>query len=86
MAKVNKVVRIALSAGIIGWITTNPRRTLDNVIDKHNQDGWNAVYFAEHKTTNLFVAILQYLVLFLTLFLWTFGAGYMILFEKEKAH
>jgi hypothetical protein len=86
MAKVNKVVRIALSGGIIGWLTTKPRRALDAVIDKHNQDGSNAIYFAEHRTTNIFVAILQYLVLFLTLFLWTFGAGYMILFEKEKAH
>ena len=85
MTKINKVVRISLSGGIIGMLTTNPRKALDEVIDKHNQDGWNAVYFQEHKTSNLFVWLLQLVVLFLTLLLWTFGAGYMVLFEKESA-
>ena len=82
--KANKVVRISLSGGIIGLLTTNPRRALDNAIDKHNQDGWNAVYFSEHKQTNILAVILQIVVLICTLFLWTFGAGYLILFEKEK--
>ncbi len=85
MAKINKVVRISLSGGIFGMLTTNPRKALDDVIDQHNQDGWNAIYFQEHKTSNLFVWLLQLVVLFLTIFLWTFGAGYMVLFEKESA-
>ena len=85
MAKINKVVRIALSGGIIGALTTNPRKSLEDVINRHNQEGWNAVYFSEHKTSNLFIWFLQLVVLFLTLFLWTFGAGYMVLFEKEAA-
>lgn len=86
MRKVNKVVRISLSGGIIGLLLTNPRRTLDNTIDKHNQDGWNAIYFTEHRTSNIFVLMLQYLVLFTTLFIWTFGAGYMVLFERDTAN
>ena len=85
MAKVNKVVRISLSGGIIGMLTTNPRKALDDEIDKHNQDGWNAVYFQEHKTSNLFILALQIVVLLITLLLWTFGGGYMVLFEKETA-
>ena len=85
MSKVNKVARISLSGGLIGALTTNPRKVLDDTIDKHNQDGWNAVYFAEHKTSNLFVLFLQILVLVCTLGLWTFGAGYMVLFEKATA-
>ena len=85
MAKVNKVVRIALSGGIIGLLTTNPRRALDQRIDKENQEGWTATYFITHSETNLFMSILRLLVLFLTLFLWTFGAGYLVLFERETA-
>ena len=84
MAKMNKVVRIALSGGIIGLLTTNPRRALDKRIDDENQQGWNAVYFIPHKETNVLVAILRIVVLVFTLFMWTWGAGYLILFERER--
>lgn len=83
--KNNKVVRISLSGGLIGLLATNPRRALDDAIDKANQEGWNAIYFQPHKTSNVFVALLQILVLICTLGLWTFGAGYMILLERERA-
>ncbi|MDD9982244.1 MAG: hypothetical protein OXU81_12940 [Gammaproteobacteria bacterium] len=85
MAKVNKVVRIALSGGIIGWLTTNPRRALDARIDKENQEGWNAIYILPHVDTNLVAFLARVVVLVLTLFLWTWGAGYLILFERERA-
>ena len=83
MAKKNKVVRISLSGGIIGMLFTNPRKALDDAIETGNQEGWNAIYFSEHKTSNVLIMLLQIIVLLVTLFLWTFGAGYMILFEKE---
>ena len=82
--KVNKIVRISLSGGLIGLLTTNPKRALGNVIDKYNQEGWNAVHFTEHKQTNFLVFMFQILVLLATLGLWTFGAGYLVLFEKAK--
>ena len=82
--KVNKVVQLNLMGGIIGLMATNPRRALDNRIDKENQQGWNAVYFMHHRDTNLLVTILKLAVLVCTLFLWTWGAGYMILFERER--
>ena len=84
MRKTNKVVRVSLSGGALGLLLTNPRRALDKTIEEQNSRGWNAVYFAEHRTSNLFVLLLQFIVLVLTLFLWTFGAGYMVLFEKEE--
>lgn len=85
MSKINKVVRISLSGGIIGLFTTNPRRALDARIDQENQAGWNAVYFIPHTDTNLLIAVLRLAVLVGTLFLWTWGAGYLILFERERA-
>ena len=85
MPKANKVVRISLAGGIIGLLTTNPRRALDERIDKENQEGWNAIHFSEHADTNLLLYLLRLLVLVVTLGLWTWGAGYLILFERERA-
>ena len=84
MQKINKMVRIALSGGIIGLIFTNPKRALDNMIEKQNQDGWNAIYYTRHNESNIIMILIQWLILICTLGFWTFGAGYLILFEKEK--
>ena len=84
MPKENKIVRVALAGGILGLMFTNPRRALENRIRKENADGWNAVYFSTHTETNAFVWFISIVLLFLTLFLWTFGAGYLVLFEREK--
>lgn len=83
MPKKNKVARISLMGGLIGAITTNPRKALEDEINKSNQNGWNAIHIEPHKTTNLFIAIVQLLVLLLTLGLFTWGGGYIILFERE---
>lgn len=81
----NKVVRLSLAGGLIGLLTTNPRRAIDNAIDKANQDGWHCHQIVPHSSRNLLVWILQVVVLLLTFFLWTWGAGYILLFEKERA-
>ncbi len=83
--KINKVVRISLAGGLIGMLTTNPRRALDKRIENENKDGWNAIYFMPHKETNLLVSILQIVLLVVTLGLWTWGAGYFVLFERQRA-
>ena len=74
MTKVNKVVRISLSGGIIGWLTTNPRRALDARIDKENQEGWNAIYILPHSETNLAANLARLVVLVCTLLLWDVGS------------
>jgi hypothetical protein len=82
---VNKVVRISLSGGLIGLLTTNPRRAIDNAIDKANQDGYHCHQIVPHSSRNLLVIVLQIAVLLATLLLWTWGAGYILLFQKERA-
>jgi len=84
--KENKIVRISLSGGIIGMLTTNPRAALERRIQEENRAGWNTVYFTSHRDTNLFVSALQVLVLFITLLLWTWGAGYLVLMEREQSN
>ena len=83
MPTLNKIERISLSGGIIGALTTNPRGALEKLIEKNNSAGWNCHQIMPHATSNLFMLFLQVLVLVCTLFLWTFGAGYLVLFEKE---
>ena len=83
MSKKNKVVRISLMGGLIGALTTNPRKAIEDAIDKENNEGWNAIHIEPHSTANLLVWVLQLVVLVCTLGLWTWGGGYMVLFEKE---
>lgn len=82
--KENKIVRVALAGGLIGAVTTNPRRALERCIEQHNNEGWRCHQILPHSTANLFVAVVQLVVLLCTLGLWTFGAGYMLLFERDK--
>ena len=48
MYKENKIVRIALSGGIIGALCTSPRRALDAAVRKHNAEGWNCRQVLPH--------------------------------------
>lgn len=81
--KKNKVDRISLAGGLIGLLFTNPRGALDKRVNEANKNGWNLHQILPHTETNLFVRLLAMLVLVLTLGLYTFGAGYILLFEKE---
>ena len=73
----------SLMGGLIGALSTNPRKALEDEINKNNQEGWNAIHLEPHRTTNLFIWILQLLVLVITLGLFTWGGGYIILFERD---
>jgi len=83
MTKTNRISRVSLMGGLIGALTTNPRSALQSELDKQNKQGWNAIHIDPHGTTNLFIRVLQLVVLILTLGLFTWGGGYLILFEKE---
>lgn len=84
MEKVNKVINMSLAGGLIGLMTTNPRRSLDNLIDKHNQDGWNLVQVIPSEDRNIIMFILKLIVLICTIGLYTFGSGYLLIMEKDK--
>lgn len=81
--KTNKIIHVELSGGLIGLLFTNPRKALEQRIADENRDGWNAVHFDQHSERNILAIALQLLALVLTLGLWTFGAGYFVLLERE---
>ena len=84
MTKVNKIERVALSGGLIGLFTTNPKRAIERVLEANNAEGWTCRQIIPHSTSNFGVVIFQLIVLLCTLGLWTFGAGYLLLMEKEQ--
>lgn len=81
--KENKVLRISLAGGLIGALTTNPRLALETSIQRLNDQGWNATHFEVYRTTNLFILFLQIATLTLTLGLFTWGGGYLVLLERD---
>ena len=83
MAKKNKIARISLMGGLIGALTTNPRKALESAIENANEEGWNAIHIESHRTSNLFIFFLQLIVLAITLGLFTWGGGFLVLLEKE---
>ena len=81
--KLNKMVRVSLYGEIIGSIIINPRIAIEETIQKYNIYGWNCHQIIEHSTKNIIVLLIQYIILILTLGLWTFSSGYLLLLEKD---
>ena len=81
---INRMERVALSGGIIGWLGTNPRSALEQKMKQLNAEGWNCRQIMPHGTRNGLIVVIQALVLVCTLFLWTFEPGYLLLFEKDS--
>lgn len=80
----NKVEVINLSGGILGLLLTNPRSALGKNIAAHNAKGWRVVQVIPHSDTNLMVYLLKLVVLMLTLLMWTWGAGYIVIYERIR--
>ena len=84
MPKTNTMFRISSVGGLIGMLTTNPH-ALQALITEQNALGHNVVQISAHQATNLFVWVLQVLVLSCTLGLFTWGGGWLVVFEKEES-
>ena len=83
MQKINKVVRLSFSGGLLGLIFGSSRGKVEAAVQKHNADGW---YLAEviPDNPNLALIVLRLLLLVLTLGLWTISSGYLLVMEKPR--
>ena len=79
----NRVERISLSDGIIGRMLTDPRNAIEEKCLELNAEGWICHQIIPHASNNTLIALLRGVILICTLFMWTFGDGYLLLFEKE---
>lgn len=81
----NKVVRVTLAAGIIGWLASSPSRVLNSKIQEENALGWNVVQILPADSGNFFLLIVRVLLLFCTFFLYTTTNGYYLVLEKMES-
>jgi predicted RNA-binding Zn-ribbon protein involved in translation (DUF1610 family) len=81
---INKVVNVTLTGGIIGMLGGSPHGSLNKIIERENQNGWKVIQIIPSDQGNLFISILRFLVLIITLFFYTTASGYYIIMEKSK--
>jgi len=82
--KRNKIDEITFIGGLIGWLLVNPKATIDNRVAEANKAGWTVVNIIPGGEQNALLRLLRYIILSVTLGLFTFGDGVYVIFEKEE--
>jgi hypothetical protein len=79
--KSNKVVRLSYSGGLLGLVFGSARGKLQQILEEHNRDGWNLAEVIPDNP-NLLIWIVRFVLLVLTLGLWTLSNGYLLILER----
>jgi hypothetical protein len=79
----NRVVRVRLSGGLIGAISSNSRTALENTMSDANAQGWRCVQVLPEGQQNIFMWLASLFVLCCTLCLWTFSPGFLVVLERR---
>jgi hypothetical protein len=79
----NRVERVQLSGGLIGMLATNPRKALDQAVQRANQQGWRVRQVIADSNANLIESLLRSIILIVTLLLWTPANGYFVVLERD---
>ena len=79
----NRLEKVSLAGGIIGMLGTSPRLALQSKLSEVNAQGWYVRQIIPDSTGNLFVSLLRFLILIVTLLLYTPRNGYFIVLERE---
>ena len=82
--KRNKIDEITFIGGLIGWLAVNPKATIDNRVAEANKAGWTVVNIIPGGEQNALLRVLRFIILVVTLGLFTFGDGVYVIFEKEE--
>ena len=78
----NQVINVTLWGGIIGALASSPRQRLNDKIQEANAEGWKVVQIVPAASGNLFLYIWRFILLCITLLLFTTANGYYIVLEK----
>lgn len=79
---VNKVSRVSLKGGLLGLFANDPHRTLSAAIAKENRDGWKVIQVIPDDTGNIFIMVVRFVILIITVFLYTPANGYWVIMER----
>ena len=81
--KQNAVARLNHRGGLIGLIAGSSKGKLQGKVEEMNQRGWNT-YFIHSDQPNILIWLRRFIILFLTLGLWTIGNSELLVFEREE--
>ena len=82
--KENSLSRVNFTGGIIGLLAGSQYARIEAVIHRRNADRWNlAEVIPENR--NLIIWVFRFVILILTLGLWTLSTGYILVFERPRA-
>jgi len=79
----NKVVKLNFKGGLIGFLIDNPHKALQKRVMQENKNGWRVIQVIPDISGNLFVYLFRFILLIITLFLYTQANGYFIIFEQK---
>jgi hypothetical protein len=79
----NKIINVTLRGGIIGLLTSSPKKRLENAILEANAKGFKVRQIIPSASGNLFLYIWRIILLCITLFLYTTANGYYIILEEN---
>ncbi len=79
----NTIVRVDLKGGLIGKMLVDPIKAMNSRIREMNDVGWRSTFVLPYTEHNYVVIFAQALVLICTLGLWTWGGGYIVMFERN---
>ena len=81
----NKVVNVTLDGGIIGLLANSPQGALNDKIRAENAKGWKVIQVIPADSGNLFLIIFRFILLIITVFLYTTANGYYVIMERKQS-
>jgi hypothetical protein len=79
----NKVVKVSVVGGIIGFFAGSHEDSINKTIIKENSNGWDVVQVFPDTSTNFIIQLLRGLLLIITVFFYTINNGYFIVFKRK---
>ena len=79
----NRIYRVKLTGGIIGALTSDPKKKLDIKVAEINNENFKVVQIIPDATPNLLIIFGRIILLVITLLFYTKSTGYLIITEEN---
>lgn len=80
----NKVVRVSYHSGLVGLFFGSTKNSVQNLVSAMNQNGYK-LHLIHQEDINVVQILGRYLLLIVTLGLWTWGRNDLLIFEKNNS-
>jgi hypothetical protein len=80
----NKVLRVSYHSGLVGLVFGSTKNKVQNLVSAMNQNGYK-LHLIHQDDINLVQILGRYLLLIVTLGVWTWGRNDLLIFEKNNS-